>query len=332
LATALILQLLPAKSMEEATMTVIVSPLKLVDVLQYSFGFVRTMVQTRPLNLAPENWTSYETDFRIPAATFTEWQKAIGNRNSYENRNTIYSYMNTNAFFTCASRLGIDFKTVMHLSSEIEYRDLCFQFEAEKSYRYKARVKDIKPFPGRGRGILEIEIQILDGDAVKIVHVDRMFFRGLPAQTYEKMLAKHTPEEKYAGISRRPSELALDHEFKALFHVGRKLGVQYGMLSGDLNPIHTVDLVSKLFRHPGSFIQGLCATNLVLSLLKDSLGVEVGKMEVIFASPLFCGQNYFLVVNGSRFEVIDDTNQVKVFGTFEDCTHLRRLMGSKSVL
>lgn len=311
-------------------MTVIVSPLKLAGVLQYSFGFVRTMVQTRPLNLAPENWTSYETDFKIPAATFTEWQKAFGNQNAYENRNTLYSFMNTNAFFACTSRLGIDFKTIMHLSSEIQIRDLCFQFEAERSYRYKARVRDIKPFPGRGRGILEIEIQILDGEDVKIVHIDRMFFRGVPNDAYEKLVAKHKPEEKYAGISRRASELALDHEVKTLFHVGRKLGVQYGMLSGDLNPVHTMDLVSKLFRHPGSFIQGLCATNLVLALLKDSLGVEVGHVEVIFASPLFCGQNYYLVVNDSRFEVIDDQNKVKVFGAFEDCQHLRRLMGRRS--
>lgn len=311
-------------------MTVIVSPLKLVDVLQYSLGFVRSMVQTQPLNLAPENWTSYETDFKIPAATFTEWQKAIGNHDPYDNRNTLYSFMNTNAFFTCASRLGIDFKTVMHLSSEVQYRDVAFQFQSERNYRYKARVRDIKPFPGRGRGILEIEIQILDGDAVKLVHVDRMFFRGVPSLVYDKLLAQKAPEEKYAGISRRTSELALDHEFKTLFNVGPKLGVQYGMLSGDLNPIHTVDFVSKLFRHPGSFIQGLCATNLVLALLKDSVGIEVGQLEVIFASPLFCGHNYYLVVNESRFEVIDDKDQVKVFGEFEDCTHLRRLMGNRS--
>jgi hypothetical protein len=320
---------LSTKSMEEATMTVIVSPLKLVDVLQYSLGFVRTMVQTRPLNLAPENWTSYETEFKIPAATFSEWQKAFGNHDTYDNRNTLYSYMNTNAFFTCASRLGIDFKTVMHLSSEVHYRDLAFQFEADRSYRYKARVRDIKAFPGRGRGILEIEIQILDGSDVKLVHVDRMFFRGIPSAVYEKLASQAKPEEKYAGISRRVSALARDYEFKTLFHVGRKLGVQYGMLSGDLNPIHTVDLVSKLFRHPGSFIQGLCAANLVLSLLKDSLGVDVGRVETIFASPLFCGQNYYLVVNDSQFEVIDEHDQVKVFGEFEDCTHLRRLMGRK---
>ncbi len=313
-------------------MTVIVSPLKLVDVLQYSVGFVRTMVRTRPLNLAPENWTSYETDFKIPAATFAEWQKAIGNHDPYENRNTLYSFMNTNAFFTCASRLGIDFKTVMHLSSEIQVRDICFQFEAERSYRYKARVRDIKPFPGRGRGILEIEIQILDGNDVKLVHVDRMFFRGVPSHVYDRLTAQQKPEEKYAGISRRVSQLAQDHEFKTLFHVGRKLGVQYGMLSGDLNPIHTVDLVSKLFRHPGSFIQGLCATNLVLSLLKDCLNVEVGRIEVIFASPLFCGQNYYLVVNENNFEVIDDKDQVKVFGEFENSTHLRRLMGTRSAV
>jgi len=316
--------------MEEQLMTVIVSPLKLVDVLQYSLGFVRTMVQTRPLNLAPENWTSYETDFKIPAETFTEWQKAIGNHDALENRNTLYSFMNTNAFFTCTARLGIDFKTVMHLSSEITYSDLCFQFEADRSYRYQARVRDVKPFPGRGRGILEIEVKILEGDAVKIVHVDRMFFRGVPIATYEKMVAKRQPEAKYAGISRRSSELALNHEFKTLFHVGRKLGVQYGMLSGDLNPIHTVELVSKLFRHPGSFIQGLCAANLVLSLLKDSRGLDVSHIEVIFASPLFCGQNYYLVVDGSRFEVIDANDQLKVFGEFEDSTHLKRLMGKRS--
>lgn len=317
--------------MEEATVTVIVSPLKLVGVLQYSLGFVRNMVQTRAMNLSPENFSymSYEADFKIPEATFTEWQKAIGNHDAYDNRNTLYSYLNNNAFFTCISRLGIDFKAVMHLSSEIHYRDLCFQFEANRSYHYKARVRDIKPFPGRGRAILEIEVQILDGDAVKLVHVDRIFFRGVPAATYEKMVTQRQPEAKYVGISQRRSELAFHHEFKTLFHVGRKLGVQYGMLSGDLNPLHTVELVSKLLHHPGSFIQGLCATNLVLSLLKDSRGVEVGRIEVIFASPLFCGQNYYLVVDDTRFEVIDDNDQVKVFGEFEDCTHLRRLMGRR---
>jgi hypothetical protein len=284
-------------------------------------------VQARPLNLGSENWTTYETDFKIPAATFAEWQKAIGNQDAYANRNTFHSAINTNAFMACVARLGIDFKTIMHLSSEIQYCDVAFQYEAERFYHYKARMRAIKPFPGRGRGIMEIEVQILDGDQVKLIHVDRLFFRGVPSHVYDKLMAQHKPEDKYAGISSRPSALARDHEFKTLFHVGRKLGVQYGMLSGDLNPIHTLDVVSKLFRHPGSFIQGLCTTNLVLSLLTDSLGVHVGRVEVIFASPLFCGQNYYLVVNDTRFEVIDDQNQVKAFGDFEDATHLRRLLG-----
>ncbi|HYX38012.1 MAG TPA: MaoC/PaaZ C-terminal domain-containing protein [Oligoflexus sp.] len=310
-------------------MTVIVSPLKFIGVLQYSLGFMRSMVQNRPLNLAPDNWMTYTTDFKIPAQTFTEWQKAIGNHDPIENRNTVYCAINTQAFFTCVSRLGIDFKTIMHLASEVHFRDICFQFEAERTYHYQARIVDVKPFPGHGRGILEIEVQILDGDEVKLVHVDRLFFRGVPSAVYEKMVAQKAPEAKYNGMSRRASALASNYESRTLFHVGRKLGVQYGMLSGDLNPIHTVELVSRLFRHPGSFIQGLCATNLVLSLLKDSCGLDVGRMEAIFASPLFCGQNYYLLVEGSRFEVVDDHNHVKVFGDFEDCSHLRRLMGSQ---
>jgi hypothetical protein len=43
--------------MEEATKTVVVSPLKFDDVLQYSLGFVRSMVRTHSLNRTPENWT-----------------------------------------------------------------------------------------------------------------------------------------------------------------------------------------------------------------------------------------------------------------------------------
>jgi hypothetical protein len=312
--------------MEEATMTVIVSPLKLVDVLQYSVDFVRTVVHSRPLNLAPDNWITYDTEFKIPAETFTQWQKAIGNRDAYDNRNTLHCFVNTNAFFTCAARLGIDFKTIMHLASEVQYHDVNFQFEANRNYGYKARIRDIKAFPGRGRGILEIEVQIFDNGEIKLAHIDRFFFRGVPGELYDKMVAQKKPEDKYAGMSSRVSQLALNHESKTLFHVGRKMGVQYGMLSGDLNPLHTVSLVSKLFRHPGSFIKGLCTTNLVLSLLKDSRGVDVGHIEVIFANPLFCGQNYYLLIDGERFEVIDENDQLKVFGTFEDSTHLRRLL------
>ncbi len=307
-------------------MTVIVSPLKLADVVRYSFGFVKAVIQRPQLNLAIENYMSYESDFVIPAATFLEWQKAIGNRDLADNRNTFYAYLNSRAFFTCAEKIGVDFKTVMHLASSIDYRDASFQFVPEKRYTYQARVADVKAFPGVGRGILDIEIKIYDGKDLKIIHTDHMFFRGIDQLSYQKLVAKQKPNDKFSGISRRLSELKDNHEFKTSFNVGKRLGVEYGMLSGDLNPIHTMNIVSKLFKHKGSFIQGLCTTNLVLSLIQDAKGADVGKIDINFANPLFCGSNYELMIDQNHFEVVDAEGQLKVFGTFDDCGHLKRLM------
>ena len=61
-----------------------------------------------------------------------EWQKAIGNRELADNRNTFFVHLNSRAFFTCAEKIGVDFKTVIHLASSIDYRDVSFQFVPEK--------------------------------------------------------------------------------------------------------------------------------------------------------------------------------------------------------
>ena len=298
-------------------MSIQVTPLGKTDVVSYVGSFIKSLLNFKKLDLSETNFHSYEQVFQIPKPTFEVWQSTLSNKDKFNNYNTFYSYLNTDAFFATVGKLGIDFKTILHLSADISFHDENFQFEPLENYTYKARVEDILPYPSKNKAILKLRIEIYHRDELKITHVDKFFFRGVPKNLYSTLVASKQTQDEFSGLSRKQSELVDDGARSTKFKVSNKMGVKYGLLSGDLNPLHTVTLVSKMAKHPKSFVQGLCSVNLALAILKDRFDIDLGQFHCKFVSPVFCGEEYFFLEKGERFEIIDKEGQLKVAGSFK---------------
>ena len=99
--------------------------------------------------------------------------------------------------------------------------------------------------------------------------------------------------------------------------VPRQMGLDYGRISGDMNPVHTCRLGAWLFGLKRPFLQGLALRNLVVRHLAE-LGVSVEHLKLTFASPAYLGQTLLLVVDSGALEVHDAQGRLVAFGRSGD--------------
>lgn len=63
-------------------------------------------------------------------------------------------------------------------------------------------------------------------------------------------------------------------------------GKEYAEISGDHNPIHTSNLVAKLFGFKGMIIQGWCTASKIAAELEGKAGSSIKKLVVDFKKPI----------------------------------------------
>ncbi|EFX59983.1 hypothetical protein DAPPUDRAFT_280024 [Daphnia pulex] len=92
------------------------------------------------------------------------------------------------------------------------------------------------------------------------------------------------------------------------------MGRAYGLLSGDLRPIHSGRLGAWLLGSKRPVLQEMALRHLVVRHLVE-LGTPVQRLHLTFAAPVTLGQSLLLVVSGREFEVQDAQGRLVAFGS-----------------
>tara|TARA_R100000306_G_scaffold62326_2_gene68645 strand:+ start:2108 stop:3064 length:957 start_codon:yes stop_codon:yes gene_type:complete len=120
--------------------------------------------------------------------------------------------------------------------------------------------------------------------------------------------------DPYRALPGASEPLALSATFKAGSNTGRR----YGLVSGDLNPIHLTAVSAKLFGFRRAIAHGMWTKARALAELLPSGRTDTAEVKVEFKSPLFLPAKAALWASrdesGSSFEVRGDASQT---------THLR---------
>lgn len=215
--------------------------------------------------------------------------------------------------------LGINLRHLLHLQHRTVHHASVATCAKAREQRLSCRVQRVLRL-GEDRVLVEVQTQVLAADGSLLSQVEDGFLvRGLPLADLAGLQSDRGLLRELLGLRRRLPRLSVtDGEARvSAMNVPPQMGLDYGRISGDMNPVHTSRLGAWLFGLKRPFLQGLALRNLVVRHLAE-LGVAVGHLSLTFASPAYLGQTLLLVVDSGALEVHDAKGRLVAFGRSGD--------------
>jgi hypothetical protein len=216
--------------------------------------------------------------------------------------------------------LGVNYANILHLSHQRYF--FARGLVPGQEYILSFQITDIAIMT-EGKAIITLDIKAKDQQGQLAYHsADRIFCRKISTRDMEHIRsctlsreADRDPQE-FKGLSRRKAQLAAHHPAVTAFFA-EDLGLRFGLVSGDLNPVHTIKYVAPAFGYEKPFVQGLYVANYVLRHLTVGLGKRLENMAITFCNPVVLGQNITLRYADSQFELLDQTGKLLAFGEWQ---------------
>ncbi len=98
------------------------------------------------------------------------------------------------------------------------------------------------------------------------------------------------------------------------FFIWKRMGLDFGKLSGDLNLLHILDSTARFTNKSRGFVQGLCTLNIIIGLMWQRYPQGLASLSIFYSRPVLHDQNVFLLCDGRTFELIDEKDQLVAFG------------------
>jgi hypothetical protein len=285
--------------------------LRPVQGAEYSRYYSRLMVNLlRRQKLAlPHGAKPFHANFDFPASLESKWDNLfLVNPRSPKPLQMIYNQLSRDYLFDALSRMQVNFANVMQLGIDVELARPFTGFQPSQSYDYGITLKEVLHL-NHDRALLKFNSVVSDeqGEPI-VVQRDIMILCNLKKADIER-LNKNAEihgesSDQYRGLSKLEPAITLDDaDWSGRYFLSNDTGLRYGVVSGDLNPLHTAKIFSKLLGHRRSFVQGAFTANLVLKFLMNDMLLPVQTMSVIFTRPAYSGQMITCVVKGRRFEL-----------------------------
>lgn len=298
--------------------------LKPVKGSDYPRYYSRLMVNLlRRQNLAlPKSGYPFAAAFEIPANLKAKWDNLfLVNPKNPKPLQMIYNRLSRDYLFDALSRMQLNFANIMQLGIDVELSRPFSGFVATHKYHYESSLKELLHL-NRDRALLNFRSVVSDENGESIVaQKDIMILCNLKKSDVERLdtLAEVHGEssDQYRGLSKMEPAIPLqDADWSGRYFLSNDTGMRYGVVSGDLNPLHTAKLFSKLLGHRRSFVQGAFTANLALKFLMNDMHLPVKTMSVIFTRPAYLGQMVTFVVKGQHFELHCQRNKLLAKGHF----------------
>jgi hypothetical protein len=212
--------------------------------------------------------------------------------------------------------LGLNMRHLLHLQHRSTHHAGVQACARSSQQQLSCRVQRVLRL-AEDRVLVEVctEVHGSDGERLSTIE-DGFIVRHLPSADLAGLPSDRSVLRELLGLRRRLPRLSTT-EGQALvaeMDVPGRMGLAYGRISGDMNPVHTCRLGAWLFGLKRPFLQGLGLRNLVVRHLAE-LGAPVDRLQLTFAAPAPLGQRLLLVVDGGEVEVQDAQGRLVAFGS-----------------
>ena len=245
-------------------------------------------------------------------------------------RGTPFTYFTTSAttaLMRIVEDLGVNFRHLLHLRSEMQLEPHGRVLEPGVEYRCAYQLRDIVRLrPDRVAVVVQSEVRDADGSLVAS-QKDFFIIMNLPPESVaalkrSRTLGKHDPRQ-LVSMGKRAPHLAPRRESGdaevsvATLAFRDDMGLAYGKVSGDMNLVHTTAMGARLFGYSRPFVQGLCTANYILKTLTGVTGHAPARFSIGFCRPVPVGSSLTLYFTRDAFEACDATGTVMVYGDWE---------------
>jgi hypothetical protein len=222
---------------------------------------------------------------------------------------TVYGYSGAVGMMKILKELGVNFRHLLHLKSEIK---ISGEMHAGESYVIDFEFDDVLRIKADKAAIIGT-VKVKKNDTVLLEVRDHFVIKEVPESDLNKLKQDETGQ--FRGITRIPAKPMEGAAVRELFIEGH-YARDYGSASGDKNIVHTTAFASRLFGYRRPFIQGLCTANLILSRLSMD-GVNLSYFSIVFCRPVYLRSTVFLNYTDCEYRLMDRKGQVLCFGNIE---------------
>jgi hypothetical protein len=215
------------------------------------------------------------------------------------------------------SDLGINFKFLRHLKNELYFKQPSIKSDAV--YSYFTEISEIIPVR-EDRVVLEMSTIIQDvWEQCVCVQKDYWIILELPVEKVKQATAMFNlpAHQAHQFQTVRERNSALKGALTIPIDIPNNMGMEYGKVSGDLNPIHLTTFMAKLFGFEKPFIQGFCTVNYAIKHFTLISGCTPRELCTTFVAPVFAGQTVELSYNAEAFEICDTNGKLLASGTWK---------------
>lgn len=216
--------------------------------------------------------------------------------------------------------MKFNYKNIRHLYHQRELLDEQGMV-ADRDYRVTFSISDMAVLP-RNRAAIATAVEVKDKAGATISRQkDYIFLKNVSDANIAlirgaKQFSQRIPVDEFVNLSKQESVLTGRVGVQQVpVPIPAGLGLRYGHLSGDLNPLHTGRLLSRLFGIKRPFIQGGCTIHLLLKIFYADLKAKLSNYQVTFCRPVYEGQTLQLLYDQSRFELLDAQDKLLVRGS-----------------
>lgn len=247
-----------------------------------------------------------DSNFLYRESTRRRWHRLYNVPDSVDVPFTVYGYSGAVGMMAVLRDLGVNFRHLLHLKSEITVKRIMragetyvIDYAFEEAIRIKA---DKAAIIGTTRVMRQSELfmEIRDHFVIKEV----------PEKYLDRLKVNDTGE--FRGITRIPAD-RLDGAVTHELYIRENYARDYGNASGDKNIVHTTKFTSALFGFGRPFIQGLCTANLIMSKFCME-GYTPCYFSIIFCRPVYLESRVYLSYTSDDYRLQDDKGRILSFG------------------
>ena len=223
-------------------------------------------------------------------------------------------------FFRVMDALGFNYKNVLHVSSHLRFKYVDLQIFGESKLTFHSQVNSISR---RSRSKVSLEfMHSVSSDKYGAIYEcsDEVTILGFKETFLDELEKVGGILPANSGSLERLSEPLQSakkdvHVIQNRFAMNENVGVRFGKVSGDLNPLHTNSFLARILGHKKAFAQGMLIVNVVSNYLFQY--AQKGELFFRFVKPMYLGQEYCLNIYDGSFAVLSLDNLIVCDGKFK---------------
>ena len=283
----------------------------------YTTAF-RNLVKRHKL-LVERRFPSWQVSVQVEAAEIERWRELFDVPDGVPTPPfTVHTVQGTLALMRMVEALGVNFRHLMHLKTEMAWRRPGAGLEPGVAYSAAYELDDLVPI-GEDRVAIVCRAWIRDPDGeVVSSSVEYFVVLELSPEIIEQLRAHDAYGRRdgaeFSELSKRePTLQGADLVREGRIEVPEGMGMAYGRISGDLNVVHTTRAAAKAFGFRKPFIQGLCSANYVLRELTVA-GYDIESLTLTFSRRVYVGTEIVVRASAERVELTSDDGKLLAFG------------------